>query len=225
MNPEKHNPEFQAPTDEQSERERLTKELLAIVETEHKPAEVDSEPVFSPEYNHEIGSLSVKVEGLDTPASTMDAAKAAGFEPKEELHVTVLRAKVGKSILKGLRNLPAEEAVAKQAQIHKLWRGTDFSFTLRDERYSLTEDIATPVKGSSEPHVEHRESIVQMVDMPGAANFFSRLSEIVGTEIEPPPLHVTLATKGSDPEKSRLGIGINSAADLNRLQARPFLAA
>jgi hypothetical protein len=75
--------------------------------------------------------------------------------------------------------------------VAKAKRGLDFDVILRDEFWMV-------VKGRA-------QSIIQMCDIAGAAEFYARLS------IEQPPLHVTLFTVGD-----RRGIGIDSEEELHR---------
>ena len=192
--------------------------ILDIVVNQASNAEFEQPLKLSPEYNSQPNSISLGVKGLAINPDTISTVSELGFEPKDESHVTFLRAKAGKAIAKAFKVMSEEEIISKQADIHRLLRATDFSFTLKDEILKVTEDLPVLVKGEP-PTTEHRESMVQMIDMPGAEDFYAKLSQIAGVDLAIPPLHITLGTRGSDPEKSKFGIGIDSTADLQRLKA------
>lgn len=59
--------------------------------------------------------------------------------------------------------------------------------------------------------------------VPERAIFCQRLNEILGTNLEAPPAHVTLYTGGTNPATSRTGIGIDTSAALKELHPEPIV--
>ena len=55
---------------------------------------------------------------------------------------------------------------------------------------------------------EKRESYIQLVNLPALGSFYLSLNTILHINLETPPCHITLYTKGDDAEKSKMGIGI-----------------
>ena len=53
--------------------------------------------------------------------------------------------------------------------------------------------------------------------MQAMQDFYEKLNGILGSNLEAPPAHVTLYTNGTDKEKAKMGIGINSEAELAQL--------
>lgn len=122
------------------------------------------------------------------------------FSQKPELHITLVGRKVGQTLVaadggKGFVFDAIRELVAQTA-----WS------ILRSGRFVQLHK-EKPVEGSSE--TINARSIVELIDLPGASDFFTELSRIVGSEITPPPFHMTIYTN-TDPE----GIGVSSESDL-----------
>ena len=123
------------------------------------------------------------------------------FFQKPELHITLIGRKVGQALVaadggKGLVFDSIRELIAQTA-----WS------IVRSGRFVQLHK-EKPVEGSSE--TINARSIVELVDLPGARDFFKEISQIAGSEITPPPFHMTIYTN-TDPE----GIGVSSEADLN----------
>lgn len=122
------------------------------------------------------------------------------FSQKPELHITLVGRKIGQTLVaagsgKGLVFGAIRELAAQMA-----WS------ILRSGRFVQLHK-EKPVEGSSK--TINARSIVELVDLPGASDFFKELSQIAGSEITPPPFHITIYTN-TDPE----GIGVSSEADL-----------
>jgi hypothetical protein len=111
------------------------------------------------------------------------------FQPKEELHITILSRSAAETLKQRREGQPTDLDRVKQ-----LIEDTDWSYRKRNEFYRVEE-------------VPGIESIVQMVDAPSLSAFFRELSQIAGQELEPPPAHVTLYTRGNPK-----GIGLSTRA-------------
>lgn len=122
------------------------------------------------------------------------------FQPKEELHITIISDDAG-TILKHLENRPDD-----QAGINDLVLSSNWSYRKLPKFYYVTEE-------------PDKETIIQMVDMPGLRQFLMDLSKLIGHGLTVPPTHVTLYMRGTDK-----GIGIPSTAafeDLIRADVEP----
>lgn len=164
----------------------------------------DGEASISPEvrFDSKTGTLLL---GVGTSESVDPAFKAKiegqGFTPKDELHVTVLGFKQGGKLKKLLKRRPelSEEIAALAGTV-------EWGLQPTGEHYVLTKEVE-----GEDP----KQSVIEMVECPGGAEFIQRLNEITGLGLEEQPPHVTLATKG-DPR----GIGVNTAQDLEAMSQR-----
>ena len=155
-----------------------------------------------------IDETSISLTGLH------QKALGQGFEKKKEFHITVIGFQTGAKILEALTKHPDKGSAL--AAIETLAKETDWSFSTKDGVYQVAKDY-TFSNGSH----EHREAFLQTLTLPALKDFYERINEMLGTNFESPPVHVTLYTKGSDREKSRMGIGINSEAEFKALNPKP----
>lgn len=123
------------------------------------------------------------------------------FDPKEEVHVTL----VGKGL-----GVQLEMAMRENHQIAALIASvideTDWSFLDRNRMYQLRKDKEIAGDDGVLSMVT-AESIIAMVDVPGIASLYDAISTVFGETYEPPPAHVTLYTR-IDPQ----GIGLPNQA-------------
>lgn len=161
-----------------------------------------------PNFNPETYTLLLEVNGdlpvFDTGDLELEA-KRRGFEKKKELHITVLGFRNGKKVKEALEKIPDKEGVIEE--IVSMAEEMDWAFEPLPEKYFISNNS--------------RESIIQMVKLENMGHFFDRLNEMLGTNIETPPAHITLYTKGTD-EKSYMGIGIDSWTEFKNLNPRPI---
>jgi hypothetical protein len=120
--------------------------------------------------------------------------RGKSFQPKDELHITILSRRAASAVQDHLEENPGDSP-----QIHRLIEQTDWSYRQEDHFFHVVE----------EPGVE---SIIQLVQVLALQSFFQELSRIIAQDLEPPPAHVTLYTFG-DPK----GIGIPTQADFEQL--------
>lgn len=116
------------------------------------------------------------------------------FQPKEELHITIVSSEAAENVQETLEQQP--QAVE---QVKHSIEETDWSYRKRERFYHVVE----------EPGVE---SIIQIVEVPGVEPFFDELSRITGKRLELPPTHVTLFTRGNPK-----GIGLPTQEVFDRL--------
>ncbi len=158
--------------------------------------------------------------GFDV-ARLQTAAESNGLTEKDEFHITVIGFKGGAEIKKSLKALGEPERAEKIQQLQALIDSTDWRFASEPLQYRIAKDYpADPKKPGTEP--EHRESFIQIINVPALENFYSQLNALFGTAIECPPAHITMFTGGNVPENAKQGIGINTAADLEKLDPQPI---
>jgi hypothetical protein len=119
------------------------------------------------------------------------------FEPKDEVHITILSGEAAETVRQHLEDHPQQEEHVRQ-----LIEQANWETRIMDSFYHVRE----------EPDAE---TIIQMVEIPELGWFFKRLSELVGRELERPPTHVTLYLRNTEK-----GIGIPTRAELERLDQR-----
>ena len=150
-----------------------------------------------------------------------EVARQNGFDSKGEIHLTVLSFKNAGVIKKVLSKLTPEARAAKLAEIQQLVENTDWNFVPQEGVYQISKEFKVPDPNNKGAEItELRESYIQRVDMPGMKEFYENLNRILGTKLEPPPPHVTLFTSGSNRESARMGIAINSEAELAQMNPR-----
>ncbi len=162
--------------------------------------------------------LHIKKDSIDL-SGIGEVAKQKGFDEKKGFHITVLGFKNGGEIKKILKKLSPEEQQAKLAEIQALIDNTDWSFVPEESRYHISKEYKTPDPQKKGAEIsEIRESYIQKVQMEAIQSFYQKLNGILGSNLEPPPPHITLYTGGTDREKAKQGIGINSEAELMQLK-------
>lgn len=132
----------------------------------------------------------------------LEATEPEGFKPKDELHLTIIGFKQGKLLKAAMKANP--ELATK---IEELATAAEWGIKPTGERYKLSKLY----EGEEAP----RESIIEMLQCPGAENFFASINELTGLELQEQPPHVTLLTKGN-PQ----GIGITTAQEIIELGER-----
>tara|TARA_Y100000310_G_scaffold344885_1_gene460245 strand:- start:2043 stop:2579 length:537 start_codon:yes stop_codon:yes gene_type:complete len=143
-------------------------------------------------------------------------ARENGFQKKDEVHVTLIGFRVGSEIRGALTKL-GDSRKRAIAEIKELIERTNWDFELKQEFYHITKEYSLPRGQGGQ---DKRESYVQMIEMPGIKSFYQELNNILGTNLEIQPTHVTLFTKGSDEERSKMGIGVNSWKEFELLSPR-----
>jgi hypothetical protein len=153
-----------------------------------------TKPGIAGQLNEQTGTL------LLPTAQNTDYVKNADFEPKDETHITIIGFRVGR-IIKGLSE-------GKKDAINNLIAATNFSFTRTGDLFTITKDY--PENKYQKAHT--RQAVVETINLPALNNFYKKLSEIVGQELEVPFPHITIGTRGNS-----MGIGVNSKADFDSM--------
>ncbi len=128
-------------------------------------------------------------------------ARVNNFIEKEELHITLIGFKTGKALL-DIRNLLAPEMQGKfDTFLKDLLEKIDWNFKEKGEYHHMVKKFP------------NGDTCIEFVLMPEIEFLYRSINEITGQTFETPPPHITLFTKGTDPIKSKMGIGIYSQAD------------
>jgi len=140
--------------------------------------------------------LQVPVEAWAPPAVGVMLG-GMEFEPKRELHVTLVGGALGRELHAAL-----DERVLERAS-RAAFEAQDWSFVQRGRRLLLRKQVG----GAGTTAVFH--SVIECVEMPAMARFHAALGLLLGRELPVPPPHVTLFTAGKAE-----GIGVASARQL-----------
>ena len=123
------------------------------------------------------------------------------FEPKEEVHITVIGSELGRKIIEmSSANHEIKERILKAIA------EADWSYSVQGKMHHVVKDKELPSPPAANK-ILHAESIIRMASVPGIQQFYEQLGAIVGIQLEVPPVHVTLYTYG-DPR----GIGLPNQA-------------
>jgi hypothetical protein len=155
--------------------------------------------------------LDIANEDIDV-ADLVDTAAEYGYEQKDEYHVTLLGFAKGREIKAHLNSLGDEERAKTEQEIENLVNQMEWKIKVLPDRYLISreKEVEYPY-GSKQMVEEYRSSIVQMVEIAAAEDFYAKLSELTGLQFDPPPTHITIFAKSSIPGYMKAGIGIDSA--------------
>jgi hypothetical protein len=120
------------------------------------------------------------------------------FEPKDELHITILSQGAAEAAVRYIKSSPEAEDT-----LRRLIERTDWSYRKLGRYFHVRR----------EPGVE---SIIELVEVPALPGFFEQLSFLTGQELALPPAHVTLYVVGD-----KKGIGIPDQEAFQRLVVGP----
>ena len=127
------------------------------------------------------------------------------FDPKSELHVTLVGSALG-------RELRATFGASVAARVREARGALDWHFE-RSGRCLLLRKSRV-----EHGHVRVAHSIIELIDLPAMAPFQRALGRMLGRQLPVPPPHVTLYTAGC-----AQGIGVSSPAQLRALAVRGLL--
>ncbi len=175
----------------------------ALTEANETPEDNETIKPLEVRFDAKTGTLLLGLGGQELiDPDVIEATESEGFKPKDELHLTILGFKQGKLLKAAIKANP-ELATS----IEELAAKADWGIQPTGERYKLKK----PYEGEETP----RESIIEMLQCPGAEKFLASINELTGLELQEQPHHVTLLTKGN-PQ----GIGITTAQEIIELGER-----
>ncbi len=138
-------------------------------------------------------------------------AEENNFEEKKEFHITILGFKHGKVLKDFISKLNQESLVDFKKKLEEINNKYNFDFNTKDEFYLIKKDYIFKRDGIES--IEHRESIMQIIEMKDLEPYLKDLSELVGFHTGSTFSHITLYTKGNP-----MGIGINSKEEFENLK-------
>jgi hypothetical protein len=127
------------------------------------------------------------------------------FDPKPELHVTLVGTCLG-------RELQATFGATMAARVREARDALDWHFERSGRCLLLRKSCA------EYGHVRVAHSIIELIDLPAMAPFQRALGRMLGRQLQVPPPHVTLYTAGC-----AQGIGVSSPARLRAFAVRSLL--
>lgn len=124
-----------------------------------------------------------------------------GFDQKSEFHITLIGNYGGREIKNAINTFNLYYQYNAVEKIRALAYATDWNYSLLDVFYKVSKEYRDTDK---------RESIIQMAAIPSLVGFYDNLNKMLKTSFMYPLEHVTLFTRGTNLERSKMGIGINS---------------
>lgn len=119
---------------------------------------------------------------------------------KREFHVTLLDRALGSRL-----HVPAPGGTLA-ARVPALFAGLDWQWRRTGERWLLQE-----TRDGTQAH-----TVIELLDLPALEAFRHAIALWLGEPVAPTPAHVTLYLTGT-----RVGIGLSSYAEFERLRLRP----
>lgn len=154
-------------------------------------------------FDEEIGVLQILLSKEDIGLSDEDIELSGKvFQSKKEVHITI----IGRDLGQRLKQAMGKDDSIKN-HLREIISRTDWTYEVKSRLYYLSKDKRV----DTEPGIIHAESIIVEVDLAGIRRFYENLSKMLRTDLDVPPTHITLYTRG-DP----LGIALNSRADFEQ---------
>ena len=154
--------------------------------------------------------LDVKKEDIDLKKYQ---SVSKGFEQKSEFHITIIGFRGGKEIKKVLSSMSLSDQKIFIERIKTLACETNWNYSFINIAHKISKDYS---------ETDKRQSIIQIAEVCGLVQFYNDLNEMLNIHLEYPLEHVTLFTRGTDMEKSKMGIGINSEIEFFALNYVPI---
>lgn len=166
----------------------------------------------STHFDKEKFTVIISVDRVDDALRPiLDIIEMNGFRIKKEFHITLIGFARGRDIKAAIerqkRNL--DDSIVG---IQRLIERSMITPQIRHEWYYIKKEMVFKGKPT-----EYRESIIAMVDIPEINQLWNELQELIGETLEPPFLHITLATRGAGSEQAWDGIGIKDLQDFESL--------
>jgi hypothetical protein len=142
--------------------------------------------------------------------------KEHGLHTKSEFHITLVGGKASLRILEVLARLPHDEQIEHRAAIEKLFTDAQWDTAFKDIFYYLKRSYNDPdPKDPTRTIPETRETLIQLVSVPGLEEIHKKLSLLIGSSEPILSLpHVTLFSNSTREDKKQRGIGVYSEDDL-----------
>jgi hypothetical protein len=162
--------------------------------------------------------FSLKLDHDNTGAQVEAQAVAEGFRRQDHRHVTILGGRTKKLLKAALAKLPEEERKNALQEIKRFLGSLSWEFTPKDI-YKVEKDG----EFGPEDEIEHRESYINLIDMPAIPAFYAWLKEVFKTDFPEQVAHITLFTKGEGENPRYYGFPISSMADFHQMNPQKFI--
>lgn len=161
-------------------------------------------PKVEARFDPERMSLLLGLEGEHLDPGLSEKLTSHGFEPKEDLHMTAIGFKNGRTLVKALKAMPDAQRQVAMDTISSAAQNTDWNITPNGQFFGLEKQY----DGEETP----RRSLVEMVDCPQLGEFYGLIGSVVpGLDLEVPLAHITLGTEGNPS-----GVRIDNVAELQQ---------
>lgn len=189
---------------------------------------------ITPDFNHEKFTMLLNLPEVEIPEKIQETAVQQGYEQKSEFHVTAIGYPNAKKIRQVIKKKNKVNKISnfkeQQKYLDKYYREQEalledviktleyLASSINWQDCELTKKyhkIAKEYQGK-DGALEIRESIIQMVVMPGLEELYEKINALFGTTFAVPPAHITLYTKGTDPETSCHGVGLYSENEFKK---------
>lgn len=161
-------------------------------------------------YDEETGALLLLLtrEAIDLPNDIV-AFRGKVFDPKDEVHITIVGRASGRRVKEAVdRDLAANSCLKRAID------ETNWAYRIQGRMYHVRKEKEVKNEQGDLDLVE-AESIIVMAEVAGLQSFYERLDRMIEMNLELPPTHVTLYTRG-DP----LGIGLSNQEDFEAFVTR-----
>lgn len=169
-----------------------------------------------PTFSNEL-TLLINVDPTSINTAVVDDyARAHGFEPKADYHLTVIGSRdVVQSLRQRLAPMTPEMQKDLRTKLDQLIELLGH-VRLKDGRYY---HLVKHYDYGETP--EMRETIIQEADIEGIDDFYAGFLQVAGIELGTPFPHVTLYTKGTSEEHTK-GIGVPSVEAFEAMEHTPI---
>jgi len=191
--------------------EEIAKAEGFLNDVERKKSEEREEAFLSlkpPRLNRKSGTIILDLDSrLIDIEQLRIRLESQMFEPKDEFHFTVVGTRNGKKLAGAIKSQPG-----LSKKVGELIRTSNWELGSTPQIYKVTKEYAIPDPKTGENRSESRQSVVQVLDLPGLDAFYRNLNAISSAEIEPQFPHITLFTMGD-----KMGIAINSREEFEKM--------
>lgn len=156
--------------------------------------------------------FALELEHDNTGDWVTPQALAEEFKRQDHRHVTILGGPTKKLLKEAMAKLPDEERKNTLEEIKKFLQSLSWEFTPK-EIYKVEKDGDFDDTGT----VEHRESYINLIDMPAMSAFYAKLNEMFNTDFPMQVAHITIFSKGEGENPRYRGFPISSMEDFHKM--------
>lgn len=181
--------------------------------------QVNKESSLEVNFNKEEGTVLLGIrEPLTIPENLVKQAEKMGLSRKETHHITVIGSDTAEHILEIMDSVSEEKRKDLFSRLEKLVQDTQWSYNTKPEFFYIAKEYNDPDPEDPDKTIrEKRESIIQLINLPGLEKFYNELNKIFDDKMDVPFLHITLYTTSTREDKRTRGIGIYSRREFEDL--------